>query len=396
MTTYTPIPKGFKFATASAGFKTPGRQDSALAVSDTPAVAAGVFTTNLFKAAPVLVCQEMLAASDKARAVLVNTGQANACTGDEGLENCRRTQELVGKAAGLAPAEIFPASTGVIGAQLKMNLWEDVAPKLAANLGKMNLEDFARAIMTTDSFPKYAHAVVDGITVSGAAKGAGMICPNMATTLAFVFCDAQVEAKDWQALLRRVTELTFNRVTVDGDTSTNDSIFAFANGASGLKAEGALLARLEDAVREVLGKLAYMLVQDGEGATKVAHINIQGAASDADAQLAARAVGNSQLVKTALYGKDANWGRIVAALGRSGASFDPQAVSVKLGGIEIFRNGGPVAESGTEAFEAALAEKLQARDIALDIQLGGGKGAYRLLASDLTHGYVNINADYRS
>ncbi len=396
----TPAPKGFSFATASAGFKTPGRQDMALAVSETPAEACGVFTTNLFKAAPVLVAQDILAASGRVRAVLVNTGQANACTGEEGLANCRETLELVGRVAGLNPAEILPASTGVIGAQLKMDLWRAAAPQLGENIGRMNVQDFARAIMTTDSFPKYAHARIDrggeSVTVTGVAKGAGMICPNMATTLAMVFCDAEVSPDDWRNILLRAVQLTFNCVTVDGDTSTNDCILALANGASGVKAGPDLLPALEAAVTEVLWKLAYMLVQDGEGATKVIHIAVKGALNDKDAEQSARTVGHSQLVKTAMYGKDANWGRIVAALGRSGVSFAPDAVTVSLGGIEIFREGRPVPESGTDALEAALADALRERDVKMDISLGSGPGSYTLLASDLTHEYVSINADYRS
>ena len=222
-------PKGFRFATACAGFRKEGRADLALLVSDVPAVAAGTFTQNRFPAAPVLVAKAMLAERPAARAVVINSGQANACTGDEGMRNCRTTQELVAGALGLEASDILPASTGVIGAQLKMDLWEKAAPALAVNLGKATPEDFARAIMTTDAFHKISHREVSlpggVVKLVGMAKGAGMICPNMATMLSVVLCDAQVEASVWQKMLRDAVELTFNRVTVDGDTSTNDTLY---------------------------------------------------------------------------------------------------------------------------------------------------------------------------
>lgn len=390
-------PQGFRFAVAAAGFRKENRPDLALLVSDVPAVAAGTFTQNRFPAAPVVVAKAMLAERPEARAVLINSGQANACTGDEGMNNCRRTLELVGNAAGLAPADILPASTGVIGAQLKMDLWEKAAPVLADNIGLSTPEDFARAIMTTDAFPKLSHrevALPGGVVkLVGMAKGAGMICPNMATMLSVVLCDARVEASLWRELLREAVEQTFNRVTVDGDTSTNDTLYGLANGASGVEAaDGEAVAALSATLVSVLGDLAYMLVQDGEGASKVARIHVTGARSDADAELVARTVGHSQLVKTALYGRDANWGRIVAAVGRSGADFEPGDVRVSLCGVELFRNGQPTDLD----FDALLEEPLKRRDLPIDIVLGAGPGSYTLLASDLGHEYVNVNADYRS
>ena len=389
-------PKGFTFATISAGFRKADRHDLALVVSDAEATAAGVFTQAAFKAAPVLVGQELLAASHTAKAVLINSGQANACTGQEGLDNCRSTMDLVGQAAKLDPNAILPASTGVIGNQLKMDLWEQAAPKLVAALGTAGPEDFARAIMTTDSFPKCVGLDValsgGSVRLAGMAKGAGMICPNMATMLSVVLCDAAVDADAWRAMFRRAVDMTFNRVTVDGDTSTNDTIYGLANGASGVAAKGSDLAVLEEALTKVLGDLAYMLVQDGEGATKVIHIKVSGAVSDGDAEKVARTVGHSQLVKTAMYGKDANWGRIVAAIGRSGAVFAAKEVRLALFGVELFAN-----EQPTDAdFDALLKEPLQGKDVFMDITLGSGPGSYTLLASDLTHEYVSINADYRS
>ena len=390
-------PQGFRFAVAAAGFRKENRPDLALLVSDVPAVAAGTFTQNRFPAAPVVVAKAMLAERPEARAVVINSGQAHACTGDEGMRNCRLTLELVGRAAGLDPSAVLPASTGVIGAQLKMDLWEKAAPVLAANLGQSTPEDFASAIMTTDAFPKLSHrevALPGGVVrLVGMAKGAGMICPNMATMLSVVLCDAEVEASLWQKLLREAVDQTFNRVTVDGDTSTNDTLYGLTNGASGVAvADGESVAALSAALVSVLGDLAYMLVQDGEGASKVARIHVTGARSDADAERVARTVGHSQLVKTALYGRDANWGRIVAAVGRSGAEFEPEDVRVSLCGVELFRNGQPTDLD----FDALLEEPLKRRDLPIDIILGAGPGSYTLLASDLGHEYVNVNADYRS
>ena len=390
-------PKGFSFGTTSAGFKSEGRRDLAVLVSEVPAVSAGVFTTNLFKAAPVLVGQQRIGEKGTARVVLINSGQANACTGPEGLDKCRETVELLSSAMGVDAADVLPASTGVIGTQLKMDKWRSAVPALAASVGEKSLEDFASAIMTTDAFPKFASESVTlsggDVALAGAAKGAGMICPNMATMLSTVICDAAVAVEDWRAMFRRAVDRSFNRATVDGDTSTNDTLYGLANGASGVQAKNADdLRLLEDALTRILSRLAYMLVQDGEGATKVIHIKVTGAATEADAEKAARTVGHSQLVKTAMYGKDANWGRIVAALGRSGADFAPADVRVSLCGVELFKNEQP---SGLD-FDALLKEPLEQRDLYLDIVLGGGNGEYELLASDLTHEYVTINGDYRS
>lgn len=389
-------PKGFRFATVSAGFRKEARPDLALIVSDTPAAAAGVFTTNRFQAAPVVVARENLAARPEARAVVINSGQANACTGDEGLANCRATLDMVASACGIEASGVLPASTGVIGAQMPMDKWREAAPRLAAALGQHTHHDFAKAIMTTDAFPKVAERelAVGGITVRlvGMAKGAGMICPNMATMLSVVLCDAAVSPADWQALFATAVDRTFNRVTVDGDTSTNDTVFGLANGASGAAVQGEDLARLGEALTDVLGQLAYMLVQDGEGATKVLRVRVTGAATGTEAETVARTVGHSQLVKTAMYGRDANWGRIVAAVGRSGATFRAEDVVVTLCGVELFRDGQPTAID----FDTLLREPLKGRDVTIDIELGAGSGAYELLASDLTHDYVSCNADYRS
>lgn len=390
------IPKGFRLAVAEAGFKYSGRNDAALAVSDFPACAAGVFTSNLFQAAPVTLGKARLRQGGPVRAVLFNAGQANACTGEEGLEDCRQSLQLVAEACELEAGDILPASTGVIGMRMPMPAWENAASLLADALGRASLEDFAKAMMTTDAFPKYVSETLllagGEVTLAGAAKGAGMICPDMATMLSVVLCDAALEPRLWQAMFVRATARSFNRVTVDGDTSTNDTLYGLANGASGVEVTGKDLAMLEEVLTRLLGQLAYMLVKDGEGATKVLHIHVTGARDARDAEMAARAVGHSPLVKTAAYGMDANWGRIVAALGRSGARFVPDEVRICLCGVELFIGGRPTELD----FDALLKNDLRKRDMRLDISLGAGPGDYRLLASDLTHKYVTINADYRS
>ena len=394
-----PVPKGFSFATAAAGFKyTTGRDDLALIVSDGPAAAAGVFTQNLFQAAPVTVAKGHIATTGgHARAILINAGQANACTGAAGIADCRETLALVAKATDLSPNEILPASTGVIGARLKMDKWKAVVPALAASLGETSPVAAAKAIMTTDGFPKIAWGtlVTDSgeVRVLGMAKGAGMIAPNMATMIGVLLCDAKVGSLWWQEAVAAAADRSFNSITVDGDTSTNDCVLALANGASEVvidSAEGrqALLAVMAD----VCQTLAAMLVQDAEGGTKILRIKVRGAASHADAELAARAVGNSPLVKTALYGRDPNWGRIVAALGRSGATFVPEDVVVRIAGMTIFRQGTPVKAD----WDSLLASALRRDTVDIDLELGAGEAELTLMASDFTEEYIKINAEYRT
>ncbi len=391
------LPKGFRLSAAGAGFRKAGRDDLGFVLSEVPAVTAGVFTTNAFKAAPVRVCMERLEQGIAARGVVVNAGQANACTGDKGREICMETLRKTGQALGVDETDILPMSTGVIGDQIPLDLWEKALPELAANLGRKNIEDFTRAMMTTDAFPKFGAREIrlsGGMArICGMAKGAGMICPNMATMLSVVLCDAEVAKEEWTEMFRRAVQNTFNRVSVDGDTSTNDTLLGLANGASGVKvADEEDKQALYEALEDILGKLAYMLVQDGEGASKVIKIEVRGAHSDADAELAARTMGHSQLVKTAMYGRDANWGRIVAALGRSGAHFAPGDVRVSLCGVELFRNEQPVGNDADKVLEGPLKE----RDLHVEVVIGEGPGQYILLASDLTHDYVTCNAAYRS
>ncbi len=391
-----PVPKGFHFAGAKAAFKREGRYDLSVMLSDTPAVAAGVFTTNRFQAAPVLQCIETLAARERVRGVVANSGQANACTGEQGLVNCRVSLEMVAKAVGVHMDELLPASTGVIGQHIKLDRWRAAMPELEESVGKLGPMEFTRGIMTTDKFPKLAWATIryEGreARVLGMAKGAGMICPNMATMLGFIACDADVEPGLWRDVLRQAVENSFNRITVDGDTSTNDCVLALANGASGLRIDEGGRKALQMALSEVCEALAYMIVQDAEGGTKVVRIHVVGAKDDHQAELAARAVGNSPLVKTALFGRDANWGRIVAAVGRSGAEFNPDHVAMAIGGITIFEDGAPMAGD----IDGLLAAHMDQRDISIEVKLGDGPGEYTLLASDLTMEYIKINADYRT
>ena len=399
------IPQGFRLAAANADFRNKKleRNDLALALSDVPAAAAGVFTTNLFKAAPVLVSQAHLeaAGTEGVRGILINSGQANACTGEQGMGNCHLSLGMVSaalKEAGIdvEPEDLLPASTGVIGAQMNMDKWAAAVPSLIASLGKTDVEGLVRAMMTTDAFPKMAgrELALKGGTVrfAAVAKGAGMICPNMATMISLVLTDAAVDADAWTAMFRRAVDATFNRVSVDGDTSTNDSLYGLANGASGVRVEADELPMLEKVLTEVLGELAYLLVKDGEGATKVMHIHVTGAACDEDAEKVARTIGHSQLVKTAMFGRDPNWGRIVAAAGRAGVDFDPMALRVTLCGVELFREGRPTDLD----FDALLEEPLKGVDLPLDVVMGDGPGESRLLASDLSHDYVTCNSDYRS
>ena len=389
-------PKGFLFAVADAGFRKKRRNDTALVLSLHPASAAGVFTLNRFCAAPVVVGKEILAQARTARGVLVNSGQANACTGDLGLRNCKSVLSMMAGALELIPQDFLPASTGVIGEQFDMEKWENVIPELVDNLGKNSAVDFAEAIMTTDAFYKLSSRQVNlaggGVSLMGMAKGAGMICPNMATMISVVLCDAQVEPELWQKLFSQAVGKTFNRVSVDGDTSTNDTVYGLANGASGVAVAEEDVPVLLEALTGVLAELAYMLVSDGEGATKVMHVNVSGAKNDADAELVARTIGHSPLVKTAIYGHDANWGRIVAAIGRSGADFDPNQVRVSLCGQEIFANGQPVDFD----FDPVLEPLLKETDIAIDVVMGSGAGKYEFQSSDLGHAYIDCNASYRS
>ncbi|MCC6901667.1 MAG: bifunctional glutamate N-acetyltransferase/amino-acid acetyltransferase ArgJ [Polyangiaceae bacterium] len=386
-------PLGFRFSAVSAGIRKDGRIDLALAVADEPAVAAGVFTRNLVRAAPVEVAARRVAAGT-ARAVLVNAGCANACTGAAGEEATLASTAAVARALGVPADSVLPASTGVIGALLPTDKIAAQAPALVGALSVDGWDAFSRAILTTDRGPKVARAALPGgASVLGVAKGAGMIHPDLgppqATMLAFLFTDARVEGAVLQGVLGLAVADTFNAASVDGDTSTNDTVIALASGKSGAcPAEAELVA----AFTQICAELARAMVADGEGASHVAEIVVTGLPDDDAARVVARTVATSLLVKTALFGNDANWGRLLAAAGRAGVRFDPRRARIWVGDVEIVKGGVAV---GAEA-EGRAAGILAGPSYTIGIELGDGPGRARYLTSDLGHSYVDVNAGYRS
>lgn len=387
-------PKGFKAAATEAGLKKHGGLDTALIYSEFPAAAAGVFTRNAVKAAPVIVTRDNLKGG-RARAIFVNAGNANACTGEEGLKNASLTAQMTAKALGLDSREVMVASTGVIGQQLRMDLVEKAVNKLAGSLTQQGLGEAAKAIMTTDSFPKVSsrrgNVGERDFLITGIAKGAGMIMPDMATMLCFIITDAEIRGDLLASALREAAGRTFNKITVDGDTSTNDMVLLLANGASGARI-GDDISRFGDLLSEVMGDLASMIVRDGEGATKLVTINLEGAADPSDAAKAVRTVATSSLVKTAFYGQDPNWGRIMAALGRAGIAMDESKVDIWIDDVKIVEGG---LSKGPEA-EAAASLCMKNREFKVVIGLNQGRHSDTILTSDLTHDYVSINAAYRT
>jgi len=391
-------PGGFRSASLHSGIKAKtGALDLAVLAADTVGTAAGLFTTNLAKAAPVLVSQRHLAKSGgRARAVVVNSGCANACTGDDGMANALRMTTETAQAIGCAPEEVLVASTGVIGVGLKMDRVVPGIRGAAAALARDKGAEMARAIMTTDPFPK-DHAVVVRTSrghfhVGGTAKGSGMIEPNMATMLGFLTTDAAVPPALLQRALQESARRTFNAITVDGECSTNDCVFALASGANGVTVDEELYPALQAAFYEVSKALAIGIVRGGEGATKLVSITVTGAREWAHAERAARTIANSLLVKTAIHGGDPNWGRLVAAAGRSGVPFDLSSAAVHIGGIVLFENGQP-HDANAERAAAHLSGK--EIDIELDLGTGGAERA-TIWTCDLSAEYVRINADYRT
>ncbi len=389
-------PLGFTAAGVAAGIKK-DRLDLALLAADRPATAAAVFTTNRAQAAPVMVSREHLA-QGRARAVVVNAGCANAATGERGLADARETASLVAKGLRCEAREVAIASTGVIGVHLPMDKLRAAIPRAVAGLSRDGGEAAARAIMTTDTRPKEVLVELPqaGRTVrlGAMAKGSGMIAPRMATMLAFLTTDAAVAPPLLQQALREAVEVTLNRVTVDGDTSTNDTALLFANGAAGAPAIDRPCADFDAfrrAVAEVCGRLAEMLVRDGEGVTRVAEVRVEGAGSTADAERVARTIADSPLVKTALYGGDANWGRILGAAGRSGVAFDVGRIDIHLGDVWVCA-GGCVRD-----YDESLATEAFTREtVLIRVNLNGGAAQASVWTCDLSHGYVDINGSYRS
>jgi len=392
------LPKGFLGSAVAAGLRKKPGLDVALLVAPGGASAAAVFTRNRFQAAPVLLSRASLRKSrGRVKAVVVNAGCANAVTGAEGLAAARRVQERAADLVGCPREEVFVASTGVIGVVLPDAKVTTFLPDAFARLSSGGIEAVSRAILTTDAAPKVARATFrhGGKTcrVLGVAKGAGMIHPNMATMLAFVTTDAPAAPALLAAALKEAVDGSFNAISVDGDTSTNDTVLLLASGASGgrelrsIDGAGAFRA----ALAKVCDELAWRIVRDGEGARRVMEITIEGAATEREAKLAAHAVATSQLVKTALYGGDANWGRILAAIGRSGARVSTRRVSLRIGRLSVVEDGAP-----TGYREAAAAKAFARERVPLVADLGVGKARARLLAADLGHEYVTENADYRS
>jgi glutamate N-acetyltransferase/amino-acid N-acetyltransferase len=391
--------KGFRFSGVHAGIKPDGGLDLGLLVANEPAAAAAVFTRNRVRAAPVVISERRLKAG-LCQAILVNSGNANACTGKEGQEAALALTRAAAGALGAATKLVVPASTGVIGVQLPRKTIEAAIPFLVSSLSAGGASLFSRAILTTDRGPKITEAEVKvgrtSCRVLGVAKGAGMIHPNMATTLAFVTTDAAIGQRALQRFLGRATEHTFNRASVDGDTSTNDSIYALASGAATARRideRGATGKRFGAALEEVLESLAKMIVADGEGAEHLVRIEVEGARTDADAIQIARTIACSQLVKTAIHGCDPNWGRILAAAGRSGARFNPDHVSVRIGKVAIFREGRPTM---TAKIEAKAAATMKHQEYVISVRVGKGRGLGHYWTCDLGHEYVRINADYRT
>jgi glutamate N-acetyltransferase/amino-acid N-acetyltransferase len=378
-----------------AGIKTRGEAplDLAILCSQSPCVAAGVFTTNKVQAAPVLLSQERIARG-RARAVVVNAGCANACTGDLGLADAREMAALAARKAGVLPGEVLVASTGVIGVPLPMDRIRRGVPRIS--LARDGGHRLTQAIMTTDTFPKeVALSVRVGrrtVTIGGVAKGAGMIYPNMATLLSFITTDAALDVGFARVALRRAVRDSFNMIAVDGDTSTNDMVLLLANGLAGNRplTSGTSDSRLfEAALREVCVRLAMHIARDGEGATRLIEVEVTGAATTEDARLAARAVVNSSLVKAAVHGADPNWGRIVAAVGRSGAQVDQSRIDLHLRNTCLLKHGSPVAFSHEEA-----RRHLSGGEVRIAVRLNLGRGRAVAWGCDLSQEYVVINSAY--
>jgi glutamate N-acetyltransferase / amino-acid N-acetyltransferase len=389
-------PKGFQAAGVACGIKANGRPDLGLIVSDVAASAAAVFTTNTAQAAPVLLSRRHVHASATTmRAIVVNSGCANACTGDDGMRHAEEMAALTGRALGTPAPTLLVASTGVIGVKLNMQNVARGIDEAVRSLSPDGGPSAARAIMTTDPFPKEAafevHADAGTFRVGGIAKGSGMIEPMMATMLGFVTTDAAVAPELLQRALKAAVDDTFNAITVDGECSTNDCVFALANGASGVRLTEGDYPFLVDALRTVCEPLAIGIVRGGEGATKLVTIHVRGGATNDDARRAARAIANSPLVKTAIHGGDPNWGRLVAVMGRSGSAFRLERAAVRIGGIELFRDGTPFDERAEQA-----AAYLQGKEIEIEVDLGAGEGRSHMWTCDLSAEYVRINAEYRT
>jgi glutamate N-acetyltransferase/amino-acid N-acetyltransferase len=377
------IVQGFKMAAVAAGIKAAGALDLALIYSEKPATAAAVFTQNTFIAAPLLVSKKHLQETgNRARAVIVNSGNANAATGEAGIQDAKATAEALASEIGCKADEVIVSSTGVIGRSLPVEKIRAAIPRLVSALLPTNLDLLARGIMTTDTVPKIATAEAGGIRIAGVAKGAGMIHPDMATMLSFIVTDAEVSHAALDGVLRYAVHRSFNSISVDGDTSTNDMVVVLANGASGVRPDP---GPFRDSLVDVCTRLATGIVRDGEGATKFVEIEVEGAPNEEAAHTIGRTIARSPLVKTAIYGADPNWGRIVGAIGNSG-------VALKSDRVDIYISGVPISDGTLEQAR----QKLREKEIHIRVVLDSGSGRSRVWTCDLTEGYIRINADYTS
>lgn len=392
------IPKGFLAAACSAGIKKSGKLDLGLIFAEQPVDCAGMFTQNKVVAAPVQVTQSRVR-QGLCQAILVNSGNANACTGEQGLKDTKYCGELVAESLEIPPEFVAIASTGVIGVPLPMHCFREHIPNLCRNLGRDQFDGVARAMMTTDAFPKTSMRSISihgkEVRLLGMAKGAGMIHPNMATMLAFILTDAALEDGLLDSVLRSSVNASFNRITVDRDTSTNDMVLLLANGQAGneeIQQGSQQMEQFQMALNEIALDLAKMIVRDGEGATKLVRIQVNGAGDDHNAFLVARSVATSPLVKTAFFGEDANWGRIIAAAGYAGVEFSADRVSIHFDQVPMVSGGlglGPEQEA-----QATAVMKNAEFTVTLDLGLDAGSDYY--YTSDLSYDYVKINADYRT
>ncbi len=391
--------RGVTLSTLGVGIKYPGRDDMMLAAFEPGTRVAGVFTRSLTAGAPVLCCRRNLKVGTP-RALIVNSGNANAFTGQQGDSSVMQTCEAVADTLECDSSGVFVASTGVIGEQLPIDKILNGIPRLHSNLTATHWESSAKAIMTTDTFAKGATVKTNvggtDVVISGFAKGSGMIAPDMATMLAFIFTDAAIPRNILQQLLEETNDLSFNSITVDSDTSTSDTCLLFATGQAGNRVPDSIhdndLQHFKEALHGLMEDMAIQVVRDGEGASKLIKVTVSGAESDAAARVVAKSIANSPLVKTAIAGEDANWGRVVMAVGKSGEMADRDKLQIRMGGVLITLNGQVV--EGYD--EAPVTKHLKAQNVSIDAYLGVGSGSATVWTCDLTHGYIDINADYRS
>jgi len=388
---------GFTTAGIFCGIKTNKQKDLALIFSEEPSVAAGLFTSNQVVSPTITWCREILKSSKRFRAIVVNSGNANACTGPKGMEDCKSLASKLSQKLSVEPKEILIASTGIIGVPLPINKIVKALPALSSKLSPIGWVSSAEAIMTTDLTPKFKslsfYIGKDKITMGGIAKGSGMIHPNMATMLAFITTDAAIDKKTLSRALREANNQTFNRITVDGDTSTNDMAILLANGKAenkSIRAGSSAYDKFVEQLTEICLYLAHKIILDGEGATKFVTIRIQGAKTKTHAHRIAKSVATSSLVKTALFGQDPNWGRIIAAVGYAGVPFNPDKVQISLNGSVLFNNGVPA----NGALQSTLRKKMKSKNISIVIDLKSGVHSCEVYTCDLSYDYVRINAEY--